>query len=203
MGNTDFTNHCEATGTHDLVEEVSEGRLELCDFLAAVAVQVLPRRALEHGRIIEPGQWCDTSEQNIGRVQLHRRVGAIAEFTAPGGTGRQRGGEAQAVQADVFWILDEVLRVTRDNQWTQTRRQRGDPVEHRLRSACGTEDRCSAVVVHEIRAEFGVQRLEHIAERNAELSAIPRITVGATAHQHTLIVVVDASGGEQPLHGRW
>ncbi|MCY1439839.1 hypothetical protein D9M71_560910 [compost metagenome] len=121
MGDADFTDHGEAAGPHDLVEEVGEGGLELGDFLAPVAVQVLPGCAGQHRGIIEgcPIDRPYPGEQNICGVELHRSIGAVAELAAPGRAGGQRGGEAQAIQADVFRILDEVLGVARNDQGRQ------------------------------------------------------------------------------------
>ncbi|MNC33556.1 hypothetical protein D3C75_819520 [compost metagenome] len=125
MGDTYFTDHGEAAGPHYLVEEVGEGGLELGDFLAPVAMQVLPGCTGQHRRIIE-GRSIDRrypGEQNVRGVELHRSIGAVAELAAPGRAGGQRGGETQAIQANVFRILDEVLGVAGDDQ----RRQRTHP----------------------------------------------------------------------------
>src|SRR3546814_7141895 len=56
------------------------------------------------------------------RSQLHRGVRTIAQLAAPRRAGRQGGGETQTVETDVFRVLDEVVRVTRNQQ----RRQRGE-----------------------------------------------------------------------------
>ncbi len=44
MGDTQLAHHGHAAGAHYLVEEMREGGLELSDLLAAIPVQVLPRR---------------------------------------------------------------------------------------------------------------------------------------------------------------
>ncbi|MNP43901.1 hypothetical protein D3C76_1377460 [compost metagenome] len=109
MGHANFTYHGQAAGPHHLVEEVGERRLELGDFLTGIAVLVLTWNAFEQRRVAQTRDRCNTRVKNIGGVELDRRVRPVAQFTAPRGTGRQGGGEAQAVQANVFRVLDEVL----------------------------------------------------------------------------------------------
>ncbi|MNP38608.1 hypothetical protein D3C76_1321300 [compost metagenome] len=60
-----------------------------------------------------------TGEQDIGGVQLHRCVRTVADLTAPRCTGRQGGGEAQAIQADVFGVFNEVAGIARHQQRRQ------------------------------------------------------------------------------------
>ncbi|MNH10248.1 hypothetical protein D3C79_697210 [compost metagenome] len=119
VSNADFTHYGQAASTHYLVEEVRKGRLQLSDFLTGVAVLVLTWNTFEQRSITQPRDWRHTGVENIGGIELNRRVRPVAEFTAPRGTGRQGSGEAQTVQTDIFRVLNEVLRVTGNNQRRQ------------------------------------------------------------------------------------
>ncbi|MNH23302.1 hypothetical protein D3C79_831930 [compost metagenome] len=92
MGDTEFTHHGHAAGAHHLVEEMREGGLELGDLLAAIPVQVLPRRTGQQRSVAQrAANGADPGEQNIRGIELHRCVGAVAELAAPGGPGGQCG----------------------------------------------------------------------------------------------------------------
>src|SRR5690606_16625037 len=58
----------------------------------------------------------------------------------------------------------------------------------RLRPRLATENRQTAVIVHEVDAELGVQRLEHIAEGKTPLTIILRRDILAAANQNTLAI---------------
>ncbi|MNE06207.1 hypothetical protein D3C80_987910 [compost metagenome] len=185
-----------------------QGGLELGDFLATIPVQVLTRHAGKQRCIgqrvvrVVIAYRTNTGEQDVGGVELHRSVRTVADLTAPRRTGRQGGGEAQAIQANVFRVFDEVLRITRHQQWRQCGERAAlegrCSVVDRLRRTGSAEDRRTAVVIHEVGAELGVQRIEHVLEGRAPLAAVAGIAIGATTHQNTLIVDVDAVGGQRP-----
>src|SRR3990167_8415629 len=113
MTHADLADQGQTRGAHDLIEEMGEGGLELGDFLTAIAMQIGARGSLQHRNIRVP-QRSKAGKQDVGSIELHRRVRPVADLAAPGGAGRQGGGEAQAIQLDIFRILDEVLGVTRD-----------------------------------------------------------------------------------------
>ncbi|MNV91646.1 hypothetical protein D3C71_1861600 [compost metagenome] len=120
MGHADFTHQGQATGAHDLIEEMCQGGLELGHFLAAITVQVGTRRGREQRSVGQRAtQRTYTREQNVGGVQLHRRIRTVADLALPRRAGRQGGGEAEAVEANVFRVLDEVLRIAGHQQWPE------------------------------------------------------------------------------------
>ncbi|MCY1455255.1 hypothetical protein D9M71_723760 [compost metagenome] len=50
------------------------------------------------------------------------------------------------------------------------------------------------MVVHEVGAELGIQRLEHVAERHPELAAVTGIAVGTAGYLDAFAVDVHAKG---------
>ncbi|MCY1439838.1 hypothetical protein D9M71_560900 [compost metagenome] len=140
-----FTHQGQAFSAHDLVEEVRQGGLELGDFLAAVAVQVFARGGLKHRRVGEhsPAQRTNPGKQQVLGVQLHWGVGTITDLALPGGTAVQGGGEAQAVQANIFRVLHEVTGIGRDRDRLQgggcAGKGRAGGVERRLAGRGGAE----------------------------------------------------------------
>src|SRR5690606_27518633 len=103
----DLAHHRHARGAHDLIEEVGEGGLHLGDFLELVAMaRGAGRGGQNRYSRVQRGQG---AVQDVGGGQLNRRIRSVADFTLPRGAGGQRGGEAQAIVADVFGILDEVV----------------------------------------------------------------------------------------------
>ena len=86
MGDTHFTDYCHPAGAHHLVEEMGQGGLELGDLLAAIPMQVLPRRTGQQRCVAQrAANGTDTGEQDIRGIELHWRVRAVADFAAPGG----------------------------------------------------------------------------------------------------------------------
>src|SRR5690606_19813415 len=97
-------------------------------------------------------------------------------------------GEAHAEQTDVFRVFNEVTGICghyhRQQRWRQAlRNAQRYAVTHQStdqtggtvgtgRAAAPTEDRQTAVVVHEVTAEFGVERLKVVVHRHAELAAV-------------------------------
>src|SRR5471032_2966050 len=207
VGHADFTDQGQTVGAHDLIEEMRERRLELGDFLAVIAVQILTGDAAENRRIGQrTAQRTHTGEQNVGGVQLHRRIRPVADLTAPRRTGRQGGGEAQTIQTNVFWVLDEVFRVTRNHQRPQCLERAWqclDAVIDRLWRTRGAEDRRTAVVVHEVGTEFGGQRIEHVLGGNTKLPTVPRVAVRGAAHQNAFVVDVDIGSGQWTERHAW
>ncbi|MNT38980.1 hypothetical protein D3C72_1751950 [compost metagenome] len=93
---------------------------------------------------------------------MHWRIGPIADFALPCRASRQRGGKAQAIQADVLRVLHEILGVTRHHQRCGGAESGGGVIDALGRRGVAKKRR-AAVVVHEVGAKLGVQRLEHVA----------------------------------------
>ncbi|MNE28164.1 hypothetical protein D3C80_1215960 [compost metagenome] len=86
MGDTHFTDYSHPAGAHHLVEEMGQGGLELGDLLTAIPMQVLPRRTGQQRCVAQRAtNGTDTGEQDIRGIELHWRIGAVADFAAPGG----------------------------------------------------------------------------------------------------------------------
>ncbi|MCY1416393.1 hypothetical protein D9M71_318980 [compost metagenome] len=95
---------------------------------------------------------------------------------------------------DVLGVLHEVAGVPGDHQRRAGAGLRRDVVEPLPRRR-GAEEGRAAVVVHVVGAEFGVQRVEHVAQRHAPLPAVARVAVAGAADQGALAVLVDVEGG--------
>ncbi|MDT4864979.1 hypothetical protein FQZ97_997570 [compost metagenome] len=117
-------------------------------------------------------------EELVVTVELQRQVGPVADFPGQGSAGRQGGGEAQAVEADILRVSHLILRGAEAigaDQLLANGRTCDAGTYRRVDDAdVGTELRdegqvgdvragdrtnvgLTAVIVEEIGAEFGIQ----------------------------------------------
>ncbi|MNG00024.1 hypothetical protein D3C84_829450 [compost metagenome] len=83
VGIADLTHQRQARSTHHLVEEVGEGGLQLSDFLAAIALLILPWLTLKRGDVRV--QRRQAGKEDVGGVELNRSIRPVADFTTPRG----------------------------------------------------------------------------------------------------------------------
>src|SRR5690554_602359 len=148
----DLTDQGHARGAHELVNEVGEGRLYLGDFFTAITRCGSTRLAVQH----RYPRHCriQTTVENVGGVQLHRSIVAVADLALPGCASGKCGGEAYAVKTDIFRVLNKVLTVSGQDQGGQAR---SDAICDCARSAA----RCSKIhpcQSHIDRNEIGTDR---------------------------------------------
>ncbi|MNE30794.1 hypothetical protein D3C80_1243290 [compost metagenome] len=151
---TDFADQGQAAGTPDLVEELGSSHLRLEHRHTLVGGHFLPWHESLVASADQIGRTADGGGDEVRRRQLQRHVRSIADFTTQRGT-TYVGLEAQAIQADVFWIIDEVAGLTdRIGRRGASGWQAGVTSDH-------VDVRISAVIVHVVRAELGVVHLRH------------------------------------------
>ncbi|MNM88702.1 hypothetical protein D3C81_1009250 [compost metagenome] len=161
----------QAAGPHQLIETVFDTGLQLADGMPAI------------------GGLGRAAGQAVGDARLQRRVGPMAEFAAPDAAAGQGGGEAQAIQADVLGVGEDVA------------------------VAGQAEQRQATVVVEHIGAEVGGQRLVVIVQGQAELAGVAGFAIGAARQRRAggprqlvaavgQVVGLGQEGGAVVLRGR-
>src|SRR5690606_7614201 len=114
------------------------------------------------------------------------------------GAGGQRGGEAQAVQADVLGVFEEVAAAAQQDRLRQGAAGDGQgPVDVRRASVLHAQVGRAAVVVQEVGGVFRV--VAHPAQGGAELAAVARVAVAAAVDQQAFRLDAHAQGGEGRL----
>ncbi|MCY1456978.1 hypothetical protein D9M71_742330 [compost metagenome] len=65
-----------------------------------------------------------------------------------------------------------------------------------------TENRRTAMVVHEIGTKFGVQRIEHVLKGNTELATVSSIAIRAATNDHAFVRIAPGHApGRQDIEG--
>src|SRR5690554_6382561 len=185
---TYFTDQRQAAGAHHAIDEMNGTHRRLPEFLALIALDIVTR--VEVGQtavsVVLPGTGeADTGTHQSGTthvtgIDLQRHVRTVAELTSNRHT-TDVGTEADAIQADVFRMLEEItgtpqITLVAFNRHDQTRlcdvtragHAAGDAGLHRV----------AAMVVHRVEAELGVvQRRHEPAEGYTQLAAVTGVLV--------------------------
>src|SRR5690554_323478 len=178
-----FTDQRQAAGAHYAIDEMDGTQRRLPEFLALIALDIVTR--VEVGQtavsVVLPGTGeADTGTHQSGTthvtgIDLQRHVRTVAELTSNRHT-TDVGAEADAIQADVFRMLEEItgtpqITLVAFNRHDQTRLSDGTRAGH----AAGDVGihRVAAMVVHGVETELGVvQRRHEPAEGYTELAAV-------------------------------
>src|SRR5690606_30918408 len=169
---TYFTNQCQTARTEDTGDEMDSTHGGLPELLALVPAQVVAGRKLTRGVAMGVVSRTRTQEQcseaHVAGIDLHGHVGAVADLPRHGHTG-DIGTEADAIQADIFRMLEEVTGAAERPAIISGRQVSGD----KQRTHFVGVDRAAAVIVHRVEAELGIiQSRGEPAESYTELATV-------------------------------
>ncbi|MCY1408860.1 hypothetical protein D9M71_241910 [compost metagenome] len=169
---TDLGHQGQAAGAQDLVVELGGGQLSLVHRHLLVAFDGCARCivGMAGAENRPPGVLAQRGQVEVGGVDLQWHVRPVADLATQGRTACV-GLQAQAIQMDVFGVIDVVARGA-DGAERIARRGQGRVV------ALHTQKRAAAVVVQGIGTELGFVQLWHEpAQCHAILAAVSGVVV--------------------------
>src|SRR5690554_1741805 len=174
---TYLTDQGQTAGTQDTVDEVHGTDRALPELLALVTRDVVTGRNLTGPKTVGVVRLSRRQQQrgtaHVAGVDLQRHVRTVAQLARHRGT-PDVGTEADSVQTDVLWMLEEVAGTTEGHAIVARGQGTAHSTQTRLVGVVGV----AGVIVHRKKAEFGViQRRNEPAEGHTVLTAVAGILV--------------------------